>query len=303
MPEQKETIWIDNWYEIHSLPNDVTAIGEPKHSEDVFCYLIKGRDKDLLIDTGMGIVPITHALEKLRNSTKPLDVVNTHWHFDHIGGNKYFDKILVPKHIDEVTGLLSGWSPKDLAKYDFIAGFRQSDGMDNTPTNFDPENFFIPPSRNIEPVLKNGRKIDLGNRDIFIIETPGHTPGSICLFDETNGLLFTGDLLYEGPLYAFEEESNPNQYLGSLRKTKKIYGDRIKIIHPGHNYPENNCEPNLLNEAIKLFSMAKAKKSYDEKLNEFPGAVDYVYPGLSKRPGNGQRRLKVVVSKEYVRWK
>jgi len=78
-----ETTWVENWYEISQLNNGVVAIGEPKHREEVFCYLVKGRDKDLLIDTGMGVVPITHALEKLRNSSKPLEVVNTHWHFDH----------------------------------------------------------------------------------------------------------------------------------------------------------------------------------------------------------------------------
>lgn len=292
---------IENWYEVSQLDNCVTAIGEPKHQEEVFCYLIKGRDKDLLIDTGMGVVPITKALEKIRNSSKPLIVANTHWHFDHIGGNSQFDKILVPRNIDEVSGILRGWRPIDLAKYGFKEGFIQADGRNNTPQNFDAESFSIPSCKNLDPVLKNGFKIDLGERDIFVIETPGHTPGGVCFYDKSNGLLFTGDMLYEGPLYAFEKESDPALYLKSLRKIKRMIGDKF-TLHPGHNYPENYPEPNLLNEAIKLFTMAKDKKAYDDKSREFTDAVEYVQPGQSVRNTAGRRRLKLIVNKEYVKW-
>lgn len=299
--QEKESAWIDNWYEIQEMQNGVVAIGEPKHQEEVFCYLIKGQTKDLLIDTGMGVVPITHVLEKERNSTKELIVVNTHWHFDHVGGNSHFEKVLVPKNIDEVVGLLKGWPQAELEKYGFSSGFHRLDGTDNTPPNFDAKGFFIPPSRNIEPILKNGYKIDLGGRDIFVIETPGHTPGGISLFDKTNGLLFTGDLLYEGPIYAFESESEPDQYLRSLRKIREMFGNQIKAIHPGHNYPENDHEKRILDEAIKLFQMAKAKKPYDQKSDDFENAVEYLQPGISRRT-DAPRRLKIVVSKNYVNW-
>ena len=296
-----ETIKIENWYEISRMDNDVVAIWEPKHQEEVFCYLIKGQTKDLLIDTGMGVVPITRALEKLRNSSKELVVANTHWHFDHVGGNSHFEKVLVPKNIDEVAGMFNGCSQEDLEKYGFADGFHQPDGTDSTPIDFDAKKFSIAPCRNIDPVLKNGYKIDLGNRDIFVIETPGHTPGGVCFCDKSNGLLFTGDMLYEGPLYAFDNESNPDLYLKSLRKIKRMLGDKL-ILHPGHNYPENLSEPNFLIEAIKLLSMAKDKKAYDDKSHEFSNAVEYMQPGQSTRHAGGRRRLKLIVHKDYVKW-
>lgn len=297
--ETKETAWIGNWYEIHQLEEGVIAIGEPKHQEEVFCYFLKGKDQDLLIDTGMGIVPITNVLEKIRSVTKPLIVVNTHYHFDHIGGNSHFKNVLVPKNRDEVAGMLHGWSQEELAKYGFAKGFHQTDGTNNTPNGFDSSKFVIAPYRNIDPVLINGYQIDLGDRVLEVIETPGHTPGGISLFDTTNGLLFTSDLLYEGPLYSFENESDPKKYLSSLQKIKRKFGTKIKRIHPGHNYPENTHEPNLLEDAIKLLKMAVKKQAPDDPSLDFPGAVEYSCPGISSRTGTS-RRLKVLVNQNFV---
>lgn len=296
---ESETILIENWYEVKQLESNVLAIGEPKHQEEVFSYLVKGENKDLLIDTGMGVVPITHALEKVRNSTKPLDVVNTHWHFDHVGGNSHFEKVLVPKNVDEVTGLLKGWSHEDLQRYGFFDGFH-SNGDSTIPLNFDMGYFSIPGSKNICPALTDGYTFDLGDRAIEVIETPGHTPGGISLFDKTNGLLFTSDLLYEGPLYAFEEESDPGKYLRSLAKIKKTLDGKIQRIHPGHNNPENICEPNLLNDAIKLFRMARRKITPDDISHDFPRVVEYRCPGISRR-NCAPRRLKVLVSEDYIK--
>lgn len=299
MTKETETTWVENWYEISELSDGVLAIGEPKHQEEVFCYLIKGKDRDLLIDTGMGVIPITRVLEKLRNSSKELVIVNTHWHFDHVGGNGNFEKILVPRNMDEVAGLLKGWSHGDLQRYGFFDGFYKNGDL-TLPSNFDAANFFIPGSKNIEPVLKDGYIIDLGERIIKVIETPGHTPGGISLFDKTNGLLFTSDLLYEGPLYAFEKESDPEKYLRSLKKIRTTLKNQIKTIHPGHNYNENIYEPNLLSDAIKLFEMARAKTTPDNNSPDFSGVVQYERPEISKRTGR-TRRLKILVNEEYVK--
>lgn len=295
---ETKTTWVENWYEISQLKNGVVAIGEPKHQEEVFCYLVKGEKKDLLIDTGMGILPITQVLEKVRNSARELIVVNTHWHFDHVGGNNQFKTVFVPNNTDEVRGLLRGWSWEDLEKYGFFDGFYNNDDS-TVPPDFDLEHFFLPGSKNIEPVLKDGYIIDLGGKTLEIIETPGHTPGGISLFEHANGLLFTSDLLYEGPLYAFEPESDPKIYLRSLEKIKRKFGGSLITTHPGHNYPENWYEQNLLEDAIELFRMAKRKVTPDDNSSNFPEAVEYIYPGMSRRT-NGLRRLKVLVNKNFL---
>ena len=140
-------------------------------------------------------------------------------------------------------------------------------------------------------ILNNDICLNLGDREIKVIETPGHTPGGVSFIDKTYGLLFTGDLLYEGPLYAFENESNPEIYLNSLKEIAKL---PIKTIHPGHNHPNNNNYPNLLNEATNLFERVIKDDRYDKKSDELQDVVEYLHPNYNAESGKG-RKLRVLV--------
>jgi len=293
-PDSEEMI--NRWFEEKYLPNNVLAIGEPYHSEEVFCYLVKGEKADMLIDTGMGIGSIASFVCEHRNPFGQLIIVNTHWHFDHIGGNEDFERhaIFVPNGGNEAALIRKGWTHKQLQKYYFEEGF----GPGKIPEAFDPSTFEIPPVDNVLPRIDDTWSIDLGGRVVRAIETPGHTPGGVTFFDETNGLLFPADMLYEGPLYAFEKESSPDDYFESLKKIKELYGDKIKTIHPGHNYPENTLEPDLLDEAIALFEKAR-NGNLPDCAAEFPHTSEYQQSGISKRTGKS-RRLKLIVSNKYV---
>lgn len=270
---------INRWYETEILPDGVIAIREPHHEEDVFCYLVLGKEKDLLIDTGMGVKRLKPVLERFMSPGKKLFVLNTHWHFDHIGGNWEFDSVMVPANKIETEGIVNGWTRNGLQKYSFFDLFKGN----KHPEEFNFENFYIAGYERVDAILKEGYLINLGNRKIQVIETPGHTPGSISLFDETKGLLFTSDLLYEGPLYCFEEESNPIVYLESLRKLK-ILGDKVRRIHPGHNYSNNS--PRILDEAIALFERVLKKDTPDAISEDFPDVKVYQHPII--------KRLKVL---------
>lgn len=279
---------IEKWFDYAKdteIENNVVWINEPHHFEDVYAFLVQGSSKDLLIDTGMGIGKISNVLKQNRKSNKELIVVNTHWHFDHIGGNSEFEKVLVPNNSYEIKGIEKGWSKMEMSKYFFFDGFWHG----GAPSFFNTESFGITGYTN---TVKMPEEINLGNRIIIPIETPGHTPGSLSFFDSTNGLLFTGDLLYEGPLYAFEQESNPDDYLESLKIISKL---QIKTIYPGHNHSTTKDFPNLINEAISLFEKAKNKEVWDAD-GEFSGTVEYQHPETK----NG-RRLKIIVNKHYVK--
>ena len=79
------------WFEIYSIQPGVFAIYEPKQFEEVISYLILGDKRALLFDTGLGIGRISAAVARL--TSLPLVVINSHTHFDHVGGNAEFHEI------------------------------------------------------------------------------------------------------------------------------------------------------------------------------------------------------------------
>lgn len=195
---------VDNWFEVDdSLGHGVISFSEPYHNEEVFCYFVRGSDADLLIDTGMGIGRIRQVLDIYHRQNKELVVVNTHAHFDHIGGNTAFDRVLTPKNEWESQNILEGWNHKYMLDEGVLGGF-----TDKIPSGFDPNTYAILGYASVSPILTDKFRLDLGNRSFSVISTPGHTPGSVCLFEEKTGLLFTSDLLYQGPLYCFAKESS-----------------------------------------------------------------------------------------------
>ena len=97
-------------------------------------------------------------------------------------------------------------------------------------------------------MLKYGDVFNLGNRTLIIYHTPGHSPGHISVFDETNGYLFTGDLLYdETPIYAFYPSTSPVDLVNSLERISEI--PNVSMIYGSHS--TLGLEPKIL-EKVKI---------------------------------------------------
>ncbi len=77
---------MSQWFQIEEVAQDVYVIEEPGHVQS---YLINGRTHSALLDTGAGLSDIRNAIQILLRER--VIVLNTHWHFDHIGGNTLFD--------------------------------------------------------------------------------------------------------------------------------------------------------------------------------------------------------------------
>ena len=77
-----------SWFEPYKVAEGVTAIYEPHHFQEVISYLIEGEEKALLLDSGMGLGNIKAVVEFLTD--KPIILVNSHSHFDHVGDNWRF---------------------------------------------------------------------------------------------------------------------------------------------------------------------------------------------------------------------
>lgn len=218
----------NDWFEVYKLPRDVYAIYEPGQFEEVISYLILGEDKTILWDTGLGIGNIKSLVLEL--TSLPVVVVNSHTHYDHIGGNILFDEICVLDNEYAINELNRGLSHEEIK---FL--IEDNAVWKEFPREFDPKNFTIK-GKSPTRLLKDGEIIDLGNRQLEVVHAPGHSPDAIILIDEKNKLLFTGDVYYPAPLYAFAQGANLLTYIGSMRKiVNKIKDKDIEWIYPSHN--------------------------------------------------------------------
>lgn len=99
------------------------------------------------------------------------------------------------------------------------------------PADFDIEDYQIfqgVPQR----ILHDGDWLDLGERRIQVIHTPGHSPGHSCFYEPERGYLYSGDLIYKGCLYAFYPTTDPRLFYESVRRVNNY---PIAKILPGHH--------------------------------------------------------------------
>ena len=215
---------MSNWFEVAWVAENVHAISEPYHSEEVISYLICGREAAILLDTGMGIENIREVASGL--SDKPITVVNSHHHWDHVGDNHRFEHVAI--HAVEAS-LLEEEAPEEL----LLEAMRPENIWGELPEGFDPARYRILPSK-AGRLLEEGDVLDLGGRRLTVLHTPGHSPGSICLLSEEEGLLFTGDTVYAGPLYVQMEGSDFQVYKESMERLSAL-ADDLRLVLPSHN--------------------------------------------------------------------
>ncbi len=236
MPNSKEYPFSQDWFHVKQVETDIWAIREPKHSEDVLCFFVRGSKQNILIDTGMGLANLRDIFQDIIPD-QDATVLLTHSHWDHTGGANLFPKVLIMNNLYETSRLSKGWLPPEMC------GFETGEFTVPVPDNFSNETFQIPGVLNFA-TFEDGQEIDLGDKHISAIHTPGHTPGSVCFFVEERGLLFSGDTLYPGPEYLHLPESSLEQYKQSLETLLERIGKRLKRIFPGHN--AFSVEPDLL---------------------------------------------------------
>ncbi|HEX7103389.1 MAG TPA: MBL fold metallo-hydrolase [Nitrolancea sp.] len=217
----------NDWFEIRRFDDGVIGIGEPGHEEDVKSYLVIGRDLALLFDSGMGVGNIKQVVESMTD--KPVLLVNSHSHWDHIGDSWRFDRVWV--HEAEADDLRAGVGNERVRRA--LAPERLTQPL---PDGVDFQTFSIP---GVEPerTLHGGERIDLGDRTFEVVNTPGHSPGGITLVDEANGIALVADAVYAGALYAHLDHSDPVVYRDTLRRLADL-APSLKTLYPSHNgYP------------------------------------------------------------------
>jgi glyoxylase-like metal-dependent hydrolase (beta-lactamase superfamily II) len=142
------------------------------------------------------------------------------------------------------------------------------------PAGFDSKAYSTKPFH-ITRWLHDGDKIDLGGRTLQVIGTPGHTPDSIALLDEKNGLLFTGDTFYAGPIYLYRPETDLDAYLASVQKLAAM-APHLQLLLPSHNVPV--ADPGNLPKVVT--AMQRVRRGEVKPVAK-DGKHEYMFDGFS----------------------
>jgi len=246
---------MNNWFTIDQIDKDTHIISEYRHWEETHCYLLNGSERSLLIDTGLGISNIYDEVIKLTD--KPITAVATHIHWDHIGGHEFFPDFYA--HGAELNWLNG----------EFPLTMEQIKGMVidrcDLPKGYDVNNYVFfqgTPTR----VLKDKETINIGDRIVQIVHTPGHSPGHMCFWEKERGYLFTGDLVYKDTLFAYFPSTDPESYLNSLERVSAL---PVKNVFPAHHCLD--IQPEIIGRMREAFRQLK----FEGKLHHGAGTFDY----------------------------
>lgn len=214
----------EDWYRLERKPDDITLIAEPFIKEFYRCNIwhVRGRDRDMLVDSGMGVVSLREWVPLV--TERALTAVASHTHFDHIGAHHEFDDRAV--HCDE-AGILA--VPENTAT--LADPYVTDDIFDRLPPAPYQSATYVVKSAPATRLLADGDVIDLGDRHFEVIHTPGHSPGGIALWEAATETLISGDLVYDGPLIEDTYHADAEDYVRSMRRLRDL---PVRVVHGGH---------------------------------------------------------------------
>ena len=207
------------WYERKDFSDGITLLHERHVHPDLRCNIwhVRGRDRDLLVDSGLGVRPLRRELPSVTGHD--ILAVASHTHFDHIGNHHEFEHRLCHPAEAEVLARPTG---ENTVWREFRAMMDPASALDALPeAGFDFADYTVrpaPPTR----LIDEGDELDLGDRLFRVFHMPGHSPGSVCLFEPATATLFSGDVLYDGELLDNLLHSDPDRYAETLARLREF---------------------------------------------------------------------------------
>lgn len=219
-----------NAFDVRKLFDDTILIKETNGPERPVMTLFLGQKKALLYDTGHLTGDVPDVIAPFLQG-KPVEVINTHLHGDHINNNNDFAVIAVDT---EVPNIRNHCGITD-ADFDDNQAAECNNAANYTPPN--DQTLFNSKSFKVVRVVRDGHQIDLGGRQITVLFTPGHSKTSTTLHDPVHRLLFTGDTLYpddEIPLVHPVNGANLSEYLETAQRYA-AFAPQIDIVIGAHS--------------------------------------------------------------------
>lgn len=230
----------EQWFQRQTFAGGVTLLSEPYVDAFARCNVwhVRGRERDLVIDTGLGLCSLRQAATDLFE--RPVTCVLTHSHFDHIGGAYEFGSRIA--HVDEQTelahprgfaGLTARALGDDLVQRLRAAGYAVPEqfltALPSAGFSVDDYAVRLAP---LTGTVRDGDIVDLGDRAFEVLHLPGHSPGSIALWEASTKTLFSGDAIYDGPLLFELPGSSIADYVRTLERLLKL---DVAVVHAGHD--------------------------------------------------------------------
>jgi glyoxylase-like metal-dependent hydrolase (beta-lactamase superfamily II) len=230
----------DRWFDFEPLADGITRIWEPHVIRVMQCNIwhVRGRERDLIIDTGMGIASLASAAQHLFD--KSLTAVATHTHLDHVGSlHEFADRIVhrteaepLQRPSDRFSMLRSEHAVEFISSLERAGYVIDECFVTAMPhAEFNLSDFQCPPAPATR-VVEEGDVVDLGDRVFEILHLPGHSPGSIGLWEASSGTLFSGDAIYDGPLLDELPGCDIAAYMRTMRRLEQV---QARVVHGGHD--------------------------------------------------------------------
>ena len=234
-------------YKVFKISDGISLIQETYVANFMRCNIwhVRGENFDLIIDTGMGLSPLKDWV--IKQTDKPIKAIITHSHFDHCGSLHEFDCRLGHR---EEADIISNALNEQIV---YSGAWKEIEIIDKKQfPNYSGKTFHVTPAP-LTSFLDEGDVIDLGNKAYQILHLPGHSPGSIGLFDVKSKILFSGDAIYDGELLDNFYHSDKIKYKETLLRLRVL---DVNIFHGGH-FPSFNKE--RANEIIDGYFIGSKK--------------------------------------------
>jgi glyoxylase-like metal-dependent hydrolase (beta-lactamase superfamily II) len=233
---------VPEWFERREIAEGILRLTEPYALPLIRAnvYLVRGRERDMLVDAGLGIASLREAIADV--AERAIVAVATHRHYDHVGGLHEFpeevvahrgdaDAIVTPSGLGSIV--TRDYPPEYIASLE-AAGYEIADVLIEALPHetYDPSSYRV---RGVTPtrVVDEGDVVDLGDRRFEVLHLPGHTPGEIGLWEAETATLFSGDAVYEsGDLIDDLPESSVPDYLRTMQRLREV---PVGIVHGGHD--------------------------------------------------------------------
>jgi glyoxylase-like metal-dependent hydrolase (beta-lactamase superfamily II) len=229
----------ERWFERRKIDDDITLLTEPYADPLVRCNIwhVRGRERDLLVDSGLGLVSLKAAARDLFE--KPVLAFATHSHMDHVGSLGEFETRIIHRLEAHILPRPESWIalhadgfPESVRRQLAEIGYPISGALITALpyAGFDARRYRTPACEATR-LVEEGDVVELGDRVFEVLHLPGHSPGSAALWEHGSGILFAGDALYDGPLL---DEIPGADVASYIRTTERLRALPVRVVHAGH---------------------------------------------------------------------